>query len=800
VIGQAAAQASVARRPVPGTAGPRKAGSTRVGDVAAMRQLPFAVTLPLRNRPALDALISRVSNPRSPAYGRYLTPSQFMARFAPTRSQVATVTGFLRSEGITVASVSSNRTVVDATGTAANVERAFGSSMGRYHDRSTGRNYVANDRVLSVPSSVRADVLGIVGLDSHYLRHHPPLHAAEAPRAGAGPAGGWTPAQLKTGYDVSPLASAGFTGSGQHVGLFELDGFQQSNITTYDNQYGLGSPSPTVVRVDGGSGSLGGGQVEVELDIEVIQAIAPAAAITVWEGPNSDQGVIDTYNAMAVSNTTPANSTSWGLCEPNSSQATINSEDQVFAQMAAQGQSLFAASGDSAAYDCGVNGQLAVDNPADDPNVTGTGGTRLTLASNNTYSSETTWDTNATEGGGGGVSTKFGKPSWQNAPGVPSNCSTHRCVPDISSNADPATGYSIFSEGRWTVVGGTSAAAPMWAGFTAVYNQDATANGTARLGFANPVLYQLASTTQSFPPYHDITTGHTSTTTNWPATAGYDLATGLGSFDANNFARDRISGGGTTNDFSIGASPSTVSVAAGSAGTTTISTATTSGSAQTVSLSAGGLPSGASASFNPASVTSGGSSTLTLSTSSSTPSGSYAVTVTGTGTSATHSTPVTLTVTGGGGGGSVQVVGNPGFETGTTPWSLTAGVRNSSTSEPAHSGSWDAWLDGYGRTHTDSATQSVMIPSGHTTATLQFYLHIDTSETTTTTAYDRLTVKIGSTTLATYSNLNKASGYAVHSFNVSGFIGQTVTLSFSGTEDVSLQTSFVLDDITLTAN
>ena len=119
--------------------------------------------------------------------------------------------------------------------------------------------------------------------------------------------------------------------------------------------------------------------------------------------------------------------------------------------------------------------------------------------------------------------------------------------------------------------------------------------------------------------------------------------------------------------------------------------------------------------------------------------------------------------------------------------------------EPTHSGTWDAWLDGYGTTHTDTLSQSVTIPSG-CAATLSFYLHIDTSETTTTTAYDKLTVKLGSTTLATYSNLNHASGYSQKSFNVSSFAGQTVTLTFTGTEDVSLQTSFVLDDTAVTAS
>jgi subtilase family serine protease len=252
------------------------------------------------------------------------------------------------------------------------------------------------------------------------------------------------------------------------------------------------------------------------------------------------------------------------------------------------------------------------------------------------------------------------------------------------------------------------------------------------------------------------------------------------------------------NDFSLSANPTSAAVAAGSATTTTVSTAVTSGSAQSVSLSASGLPSGATASFSPASVTAGGSSTLTISTSSSTPAGTYTLTITGTGSSATHTTSFALTVTAAGGCTAAQEITNPGFESGTSGWSQTAGViGQNGPYEPARTGSWDAWLDGYGTTHTDTVSQSVTIPSGCSNYSLSFWLHIDTAERTKTVAYDKLTVTLGSTTLATYSNLNHATGYVQHSFNVSGFAGQTVTLTFKGVEDSSLQTSFVIDDTAL---
>jgi hypothetical protein len=155
---------------------------------------------------------------------------------------------------------------------------------------------------------------------------------------------------------------------------------------------------------------------------------------------------------------------------------------------------------------------------------------------------------------------------------------------------------------------------------------------------------------------------------------------------------------------------------------------------------------------------------------------------------------------GGGGGGctAAQLLGNPGFEAGTAaPWTAAAGVLNNSPGEPARTGAWDAWLDGYGSTHTDTLSQSVTIPAGCASATLSFWLHVDTAETTTSTRYDTLTVAVGGSTVDSYSNLNAASGYASHTVSLNGFIGRTVTVSFTGTEDSTLQTSFVVDDTAL---
>jgi hypothetical protein len=254
-------------------------------------------------------------------------------------------------------------------------------------------------------------------------------------------------------------------------------------------------------------------------------------------------------------------------------------------------------------------------------------------------------------------------------------------------------------------------------------------------------------------------------------------------------------------DFSLAVSPTSVSAAAGSNATTTVSTTVSGGFNSAVSLSASGVPTGATASFSPASIAApgSGSSTLTIATGTAA-AGTYNLTITGTGGGKTHTAPLTLTITAGGGS---QILKNPGFESGNTTWTASSGVINTSTSEPAHSGTWKAWLDGYGTTHTDTLYQQVAIFSTNTSATLTFWLHIDTAETSTTTAFDTLQVQIRNSsgtllqTLATYSNLDANTGYTQKSFNLSAYIGQTIRVYLVGSEDSVKQTSFVVDDFAL---
>ncbi|WP_406335577.1 protease pro-enzyme activation domain-containing protein [Streptomyces sp. NBC_00203] len=482
-----------------------KQDATRTGNVATGKRISVAISLTARNDKALDTFVAKVSNPRSSSYGHYLTKRQFAARFGRTDAEIKQLKDYLRAQGLTVTAVHSGNLLVDANGTAAQLEKAFGTKLSTWKDAASGRSFYANDTAPTLPTTIASLVSDVAGLNNRAQLHHQSASTV-APR------NGYTPAQLKGGYNVSGT----YTGSGQKIALIEFDGFQQSNITKYDTNYSLGSPTPTVQKVDGGSGALGDGQVEVELDIEVLHAIAPKANVTVFEGPNSDAGEVDTYQAI-VDSGIPTTSISWGAAESARTTSNINAVDAVFKAGAAQGLGFYAASGDSGSDDAG-DGGTSVDYPASDPYVTGVGGTKLTVTSANAFSKEVAWS-----GGGGGKSSVFKIPSWQTAV-QKSAGGGYRQVPDVSAHANPSPGVSIYSQGSWSSVGGTSAAAPEWAAFAALYNQQAAAAGKANLGFANPALYTASGT-----GFHDITSGSNGA---YSAATGWDFTTGWGSYNA----------------------------------------------------------------------------------------------------------------------------------------------------------------------------------------------------------------------------------------------------------------------------
>jgi len=528
--------------------------STLAGSVDPKESVDLALTLPLRNQAQLDALLVRLYDPNDPLYRQYLTPEQFTAQFGPTQADYDAMIAYAQSQGLTVTQTHPNRLVLDVNGPASKVETAFGVKFKLYKSP-TGKLFRAPNADPVLPTNIANRLMGISGLDNAAVRHpHYRVKPADplaflnqpaapnptgltpfgltAPKFGNGPGGGLTPNDIKQAYDLFVTAD----GTGQTLALFELDGYTPSDITGYENYYGLNNVPLQNVLVDGAgpfpNGS--GGDVEVELDIQLMTALAPGAnKIMVYIGPNSSAGVIDTYNKIATDNQAQSVSTSWGLPELYNSTADINSENAIYKQMATQGQSIFDASGDNGAYDDGAT--LSVDDPASQPFMTGVGGTTLTLKANGNYQSEMTWID-----GGGGQSQVWAIPGYQSQAGVISGASlgstTMRNVPDVSLDADPNTGYSLYYQGNWYTVGGTSCAAPLWAAFTSLVNQLRATVAKPTMGFMNPTIYQLGLGQLPGGVYttamHDIADG--STNQQYPAVTGYDLGTGWGTFEGYN--------------------------------------------------------------------------------------------------------------------------------------------------------------------------------------------------------------------------------------------------------------------------
>lgn len=496
------------------------------------QDMHLAVSLRLRNEAELDALLAAQNNPGSSLYHHYITPQYFKQRFSPDEQSVQRVADYLRANGLQVTDVAPNALLLNVNGTLANVEKAFAVSISDYNI--DGRIAYAPTSEPSLPAEFANTVLNVSGLDDvaqyHHYSHFSAQNSAQAQRA---PAGGFTPAELRSAYNINPLLDAGFNGQGQTVALFELDGYIPNDVNTYLRQYDLGTPKYSNVFVDGATNRAGEGAPEVELDMEVLSAIAPAAKQKIYIGPNTAQGALDLYSRIVNDNDAKVVSISWGQCERQTGPALLRSFDNIFKQGAAQGQAFFAASGDSGAYGCDEN-RLDVDYPASDPYVIGVGGTKLSINSDGSYAQESAWSApndSRRGGGGGGFSQYFSRPYYQD--GIQS--SRYRAVPDISANADLTSGYSVFIKGRWGVVGGTSASAPLWAGIASNINQYLQSQDMPTLGSGHDALYGLFTNQQPYAPYHDVTKGDN---LYYSAKVGYDLATGMGTPNAWNIARD----------------------------------------------------------------------------------------------------------------------------------------------------------------------------------------------------------------------------------------------------------------------
>ncbi|MEU3317397.1 putative Ig domain-containing protein [Streptomyces sp. NPDC006662] len=578
---------------------------------------------------------------------------------------------------------------------------------------------------------------------------------------------GYGPTDLQSAYALPASAGAGAT-----VAIIDAydDPNAESDLAAYRSQYGL--PACTTAngcfrKVDQNGGTSypkadSGWAGEISLDVDMVSAVCPQCHILLVEANQPSMADLGTAVNRAVTMGAKYVSNSYGGGEDSTD---AGSDASYFNH---PGVAITVSSGDSG---------YGVEYPAASQYVTSVGGTSLTRAGGTTRGwSESVWGTSSGgNGAGSGCSAYTTKPSWQSDSGC-----AKRTVSDVSAVADPATGlavYDSYQASGWNVYGGTSASAPIIA---AVY----ALAGTPAAG-SYPSSYPYAHAAS----LNDVTSGaNGSCGSSYLCTAksGYDGPTGLGTPNGTAAFAGGSTGGNTVTVSNPGSRTTTVNTAA-----SLQIQATDSAGGQTLTYSATGLPPGLSI-----------SSSTGLISGTPTSAGTYNVTVTAKDTTnASGSTSFTWTVTPVSGGCTPgQLLGNAGFETGSaSPWTASSGVVDNGSGEAAHSGSWKAWLNGYGSTHTDSLSQSVTIPAGcH--ATLSYYLHIDTAETTTSTVYDKLSVQANSAALASYSNLDKNTGYVQKTFDLSSYAGQTVTLKFTGTEDSSLQTSFVIDDTALTVS
>ena len=540
--GEQDTQLSIGMQRIPGHLVPSLEHARSIGATSIHQPLNLSIALKLRNLPVLDDLLISQSDPHSPLYHHYLSEQTFTNLFSPLQSSVDDVVNYLKSQHLPVTSVSANRLLVNTVSTVDTTQQAF---------KTTFRNYQLKNRVVYAPivepalPTNLANIVQLIGGLNNVAQYHPLMrrHNLHSRSHHLGPGGGFTPDELRSAYDVQPLLNAGMDGTGQTIALFELDGYKPSDINTYLQQYKLGPPKYSSILVDGASNYAGPASTEVTLDMEVASAIAPGARQQVYIGVNSVVGESDILNKIVSDDSAKIITTSWGECELAAVPGRLDALDNIIKQGAAQGQTFFSASGDAGAYDCNDN-NISVDSVASDPYVIGVGGTSLQLNADNSYEKESAWENVALPGSdqvgtgtGGGTSTHFLRHSFQYGRNL---TSPYRMVPDVSANADPQTGYSIYCTGAdstgWTELGGTSAAAPFWAALTADLNQYLqTQNQTKGSVITIMTLYQLYNIPQLYPPYHDITTG---TNLYYPTQVGYDLATGLGSPDAWNIARD----------------------------------------------------------------------------------------------------------------------------------------------------------------------------------------------------------------------------------------------------------------------
>ena len=610
------------------------------GQVKFLNRLPGTQTLrldlvlPLRDQAGLEDFLQKVYDPASPTYRHFLTVQEFTERFGPTQEDYDAVVGFAKASGFRVVGGSRDGFDVQLEGSVTNIEAAFNVSMGVYQHPTENRSFYAPDREPTVPLAF--PLWHISGLDNFSIPRpailHRSLTATPNATTGSGPESSFLGSDMRAAY----YGGTALTGSGQNIGLLEFHGYNIADLNTYYNTAGqTRTAAVTGISTDGTDLSCPYPFCDdTEQILDMTQALGMAPGITtlyVYVGSI----VTAILSSMTTHSPLPAQlSCSWGWSPADPSVA-----DPYYKKMAAQGQSFFAAAGDSGSY---TPATMFV-YPADDAYVTSVGGTDLqTSGPNGAWSSESAW-----VDGGGGYYTRdaIPIPSWQKPAITSTNqgSTVYRNGPDVAAEAN--FDYYVCADQTTCTAnyyGGTSFAAPLWAGYMALVNQQAVANGNAPLGFINPLIYPIGLGSGYATDFHDITSG----SNGYPAVVGYDLATGWGSPNGAGLI-SALAGTSSAPNFTVSASPASVSVVQGSNGTSTITTVVSGGFDSSIALSSTGQPTGVTVSFNPSSIAAPGSgtSTMTMAVASTTATGVYPITVTGSGDSITQTTTVTLTVT-----------------------------------------------------------------------------------------------------------------------------------------------------------
>lgn len=516
----------------------------RLGPLAGPTVVHLSIGLKLRDPAGLDRLLDQ---------GQTVPAAEYDRRFGPAPALVRSTEGWLRTQGLS-ATWAPGDSVLQAQGPAAAAELAFSVSISRYRVKSLGpagwTKFFAPDRQPRVPVAVGSVVGSVLGLDDYSDGTDPRLSTAANCQGPPGPAGvgGFTPAEVTGFYNFGPLYKAGLTGAGQTVVFMETDGFQTSDLQGFADGFGLPSFDVTGPIVNQTWGTTApqpvqGCESETELDLEIVHAMAPGAQLVVYEAGAPTTGYLLNYVALALQSAVRTYphavfNLSLGWCED---AASAEQFDGLFTQLVAGGGTAFVSSGDNGAYARGCPGHaLTTQEPADSPHATAVGGTTAHIGVGSTYGQEASWGEPFEQwGAGGGLSAVFKRPSWQVGLGVSNQYSNGmREIPDVAAIADGNTGWDVFESGAWSLVGGTSAAAPLWAALGALTDEALAQRHLSEIGFANPALYDFGANPSHFPgrAFHPVTEG---TNLYYPATStGWNYGTGWGTPNAAALADD----------------------------------------------------------------------------------------------------------------------------------------------------------------------------------------------------------------------------------------------------------------------